>query len=261
MLPFDNLSCDPEQEYFADGIVEDITMALSRFRWLFVIARNSSFTYKGRAVDVKQVGRELGVRYVLEGSVRKAGNRMRIAGQLIDAETGAHLWADRFDGALEDMFDLQDHVTSSVVGAIAPKLQREEIKRAKRKPTENLDAYDYYLRGLASARRWTKDANAEALRLFCKAIELDPGLACAYGMAAWCYVRRKARGWMNERIQESAEAVRLARKAVHLGEDDPVALCMGGYALAFVAHEFDDAAAFMDRGLAVNPNLGRSWTP
>ena len=259
VLPFQNLSADPEQEYFADGVVEDITMALSRFRWLFVIARNSSFTYKGRAVDVKQVGRELGVRYVLEGSVRKAGNRIRIAGQLIDAETGAHLWADRFDGALEDMFDLQDHVTSSVVGAIAPKLQREEIKRARRKPTENLDAYDYYLRGLAKARRWTKDSNSEALQLFCKAIELDPGLACAYGMAAWCYVLRKAHGWMIDHVQESAEATRLARKAVHLGEDDPVALCMGGYALAFVAHEFDDAAAFMDRGLAVNPNLAQAW--
>ena len=259
VLPFVNLSRDPEQEYFADGVVEDITMALSRFHWLFVIARNSSFTYKGRSVDVRQVGRELGVRYVLEGSVRKAGNRLRIAGQLIDAETGTHLWAGHFDGALEDMFDLQDQVTSSVVGAIAPKLQREEIKRAKRKPTENLDAYDYYLRGLASAGRWTRDANAEALRLFCKAVELDRGMACAYGMAAWCYVRRKARGWMDDRIQESAEAVRLARKAVLLGEDDPVALCMGGYALALIAREFDDAAAFMDRGLAVNPNLGRSW--
>ena len=259
VLPFVNLSLDPAQEYFADGVVEDITMALSRFHWLFVIARNSSFTYKGRSVDVRQVGRELGVRYVLEGSVRKAGNRLRIAGQLIDAETGAHLWADHFEGALEDVFDLQDHVTSRVVGAIAPKLQREEIKRAKRKPTENLDAYDYYLRGLASAGRWTRDANAEALRLFCKAVALDHGLACAYGMAAWCYVRRKARGWMDEPIQESAEAVRLARKAVLLGEDDPIALCMGGYALALIAREFDDAAAFMDRGLAVNPNLGRSW--
>jgi TolB-like protein len=260
VLPFQNLSADPEQEYFADGIVEDITMALSLFRWLFVIARNSSFTYKGRAVDVKQVGRELGVRYVLEGSVRKAGNRIRISGQLIDAGTGAHLWAGRFDGALEDMFDLQDHVTSSVVGAIAPKLQREEIKRARRKPTENLDAYDYYLRGLASARRWTKDANAEALDLFCKAIELDPGLACAYGMAAWCCVRRKALGWMNDPVREGEEAVRMARKAVHLGSEDPVALCMGGYALAFVAHEYDDAAAFMDRGLAVNPNTAQAWT-
>jgi TolB-like protein len=259
VLPFQNLSADPEQEYFADGVVEDITMALSLFRWLFVIARNSSFTYKGRAVDVKQIGRELGVRYVLEGSVRKAGNRIRIAGQLIDAETGAHLWADRFDGALEDMFDLQDHVTSSVVGAIAPKLQSEDIKRATRKPTENLDAYDYYLRGLAKARYWNRDANSEALQLFCKAIELDPRLACAYGMAAWCYMQRKARGWMIEGVQESAEATRLARKAVHLGGGDPVALCMGGYALAFVAHEFNDAVAFMDRGLTVNPNLAQAW--
>jgi len=258
VLPFQNLSADPEQEYFADGVVEDITMALSLFRWLFVIARNSSFTYKGRPVDVKQVGRELGVRYVLEGSVRKAGNRIRIAGQLIDAETGAHLWADRFEGALEDMFDLQDDVTSSVVGAIAPKLQHEEIKRARRKPTENLDAYDYYLRGLAKTR-WSKNANSEALQLFSKAIELDPHLACAYGMAAYCYVQRKARGWVIEPVQESAEAMRMARKAVHLGGDDPVALCMGGYALAFVAHEFDEAAAFMDRGLAVNPNLARAW--
>lgn len=259
VLPFQNLSADPEQEYFADGVVEDITMALSLFRWLFVIARNSSFTYKGRAVDVKQVGRELGVRYVLEGSVRKAGSRIRISGQLIDAETGAHLWADRFDGALEDMFDLQDHVTSSVVGAIAPKLQSEDIKRATRKPTENLDAYDYYLRGLAKARRWNRDANSEALQLFCKAIELDPRLACAYGMAAWCYTRRKASGWMIEGVQERAEATRMARKAVHLGGGDPVALCMGGYALAFVAHEFNDAAAFMDRALTVNPNLAQAW--
>jgi TolB-like protein len=259
VLPFQNLSADPEQEYFADGVVEDITMALSRFRWLFVIDRNSSFTYKGRAVDVKQVGRELGIRYVLEGSVRKAGNRIRIAGQLIDAETGAHLWADRFEGTLQDMFDLQDHVTSSVVGAITPKLQVAEIKRAKRKPTENLDAYDYYLRGLAKARRWTMAANGEALQLFGKAVALDTGLACAYGMAAWCYVQRKARGWMIDHVQESTEATRLARKAVRLGGDDPVALSMGGYALAFVAHEFDDAAAFMDRGLAVNPNLAQAW--
>jgi TolB-like protein len=259
VLPFQNLSADPEQEYFADGMVEDITMALSRFGWLFVIARNSSFTYKGRVVDVKQVGRELGIRYVVEGSVRKSGNRIRIAGQLIDAETGAHLWADRFEGALQDVFDLQDHVTSSIVGAIAPKLQSAEIKRARRKPTENLGAYDYYLRGLAKVQRQTVEANGEALQLFCKAIALDTRLGCAYGMAAWCYTQRKARGWMMERAQESAEATRLARKAVHLGADDPVAQCMGGYALAFVAHEFDDAAAFMDRGLAVNPNLAQAW--
>ena len=259
VLPFQNLSADPEQEYFADGVVEDITMALSRFRWLLVIARNSSFTYKGRPVDIKQVGRELAVRYVLEGSVRKAGNRIRIAGQLIDAETGAHLWADRFDGALEDIFDLQDQVTSMVVGAIAPMLQREEIKRARRKPTENLDAYDYYLRGLASVRRWTRETNNEALLLFRKAIELDPGLACAYGMAGWCYIQRKARRWMIDPAQESAEATRLGRKAVHLGADDPAAMCMGAYVLAFIAHEFDDAIAFVDRGLAINPNLAQAW--
>src|SRR5262249_43759511 len=149
LLPFQNMSGDPDQEYFADGVVEEITAALSRFRNLFVIARNSSFAYKGRAVDVKQVGRELGVRYILEGSVRKAGERLRITGQLIDASTGVHLWADRFDGALADLFDLQDQVTASVVGAIAPKLEQAEIERAKRKPTENLDAYDYYLRGMA----------------------------------------------------------------------------------------------------------------
>jgi TolB-like protein len=171
ILPFQNLSGNPEQEYFADGIVEDITMALSRFRWLLVIARNSSFTYKGRAVDVKQVGRELGVRYVLEGSVRKAGDRIRIAGQLIDASTGAHLWADRFDGGLEDIFDLQDQVTASVVGVIAPKLEKAEIERAKRKPTESLDAYDCFLRAVANEDLVTREANNEALRLLYKAIE------------------------------------------------------------------------------------------
>ena len=184
VLPFQNLSGDPEQDYFADGVVEDIITALSRMRWLFVIARNSNFTYKGRAVDVKQVGRESGVRYVLEGGVRKAANRVRVTGQLIDASTGAHLWGDRFEGALEDIFDLQDQVTTSVVGAIAPQLEQAEIERAKRKPTENLDAYDYYLRGMASYYRRTREAITEALPLFYKAIALDPDFASAYGMAA-----------------------------------------------------------------------------
>ena len=165
VLPFLNLSGDPEQEYFADGVVEDIITALSRIRWLFVIARNSSFTYKGRAVDVKQVGRELGVRYVLEGSVRKAANRVRITGQLIDATTGAHLWAERFEGTLDDIFELQDQVTASVVGAIAPQLERAEIERAKRKPTESLDAYDYYLRGMAHLHLGPREAIDEALPL------------------------------------------------------------------------------------------------
>src|SRR5262249_33107574 len=159
VLPFENMSGDPAQEYFADGMVEDIITALSRFQNLFVIARNSSFTYKGRAVDVKQVGRDLGVRYVLEGSVRKSGNRVRITGQLIDTSTGAHMWADRFDGGLEDVFDLQDRVTTSVVGAIAPKLEQAEINRSRRKAPDSLDAYDHYLQGMAALHQWTMEAN------------------------------------------------------------------------------------------------------
>jgi TolB-like protein len=177
------MSGDAEQEYFADGIVEEIITALSRIRWLFVIARNSSFTYKGRSADVKQIGRELGVRYVLEGSVRKAGSQVRIAGQLIDASTGAHIWAHRFEGALENIFDLQDQVTASVVGTMAPKLEQAEIERAKRKPTESLDAYDLYLRAKANLDQRTEVILSEMLRLFYRAIELDPNFAAAYGMA------------------------------------------------------------------------------
>jgi TolB-like protein/class 3 adenylate cyclase len=259
VLPFVNMSDDPKQEYFSDGVAEEIITALSRFRHLFVIARNSSFTYKGRSVDVKQVGRELGVRYVLEGSVRKAGNRVRITGQLVHAETGAHLWADRFDGALEDIFDLQDQVTASVVGAIAPKLEQAEIERSKRKPTESLDAYDYYLRGTACVHRWAKEANEEALRLFHKAIELDADFASAYGMAARCYSQRKASGWVTDRERETAEAERLARRAAELGRDDALALCTAGITLAFVVGDLDDGAALIDRALALNPNLAWAW--
>ena len=259
VLAFQNMSGDAEQEYFADGIVEDIITALSRFRQLFVIARNSSFTYKGRAADVKQVGRELGVRYVLEGSVRKAANRVRITGQLIDTATGAHLWADRFDGALEDIFDLQDQITVSVVSAIAPKLEQMELERAKRKPTESLDAYDYFLRGTESLHQGTKEAISEALRLYYRAIELDPEFSSAYGMAAWCYAVRKMNGWMQDLVQEVRETTRLARRATELGRDDAVALCWGGYALAYVAGDVDDGLAFVDQALALNPNLAAAW--
>src|ERR1700758_1066703 len=206
VLPFQNMSGDPEQDYFADGMVEDITTALSRFKELFVIARNSSFTYKGRAVDVKQIGRELGVRYVLEGSVRKATNRVRITGQLVDAATGAHLWADRFDGGLGDIFDLQDQVTESVVGAIAPVVEKAEIERAKRKPTDSLDAYALYLRGLAKFYQFaSRQVNDEALRLFNSAIELDPDFASAYGRAASCYVIAKINGWISDTANAIAE--------------------------------------------------------
>jgi TolB-like protein/DNA-binding SARP family transcriptional activator/Tfp pilus assembly protein PilF len=259
VLPFQNLSGDPEQDYFADGMVDDIITALSRVRWLFVIARNSSFTYKGRAVDVKQVGRELGVRYVLEGSVRKAGDKVRIIGQLVDTSTGGHLWADRFDGGLADIFDLQDQVTASVAAAVAPKLEQAEIERAKRKPTESLDAYDYYLRGVAGVYRWTREANNEALKMFYRAIELDPDFASAYGMAARCYSQRKTAGWVTDRAKEVAEAARLARRAAELGRDDAVALWTAGIALAFVVGDLDDGATFTDRALALNPSLVWAW--
>jgi TolB-like protein len=259
VLPFTNMSGDPEQEYFADGTVEDIITALSRLRWLFVIARNSSFTYKGKAVDVKQVGRELGVRYVLEGSVRKSANRVRITGQLIDASTGTHIWADRFDGAMEDIFDLQDQVTASVVGAIAPKMEQAEIERARCKPTENLGAYDYYLQGMAKVYQATRHAYGDALPLFQKAIELDPNFASACGMAAWCYAWRKRNGWMADRATETAETARLALQAVHLGKDDAIALSTGGFALAFVVGEVENGAAFIDRALILNPNLAAGW--
>ena len=259
VLPFQNMSDDPEQEYFADGIVEDIITALCHIRWLFVIARNSSFAYKGRAVDPKQVGRELGVRYVLEGGVRKAARRVRITAQLVDASTGAHLWADHFDGSLEDIFDLQDQVTASVVGAILPKLEEAEIERAKRKPTESLDAYDYFLRGLASTHRMTRESVSEALALFAKAIELDPDFASPHGVAAFCYVVRKINGWTVDRAQEVADAARLAWRAAELGKDDAVALAFGGLALGYVAGDLEGAIALIDRALALNPNQAAAW--
>ena len=259
VLPFQNMSGDAEQDYFADGIVEDIITELARLRWLFVIARNSSFTYKGRAVDVKQVGRELGVHYVLEGSVRRAGGRVRIVGQLIDAATGAHLWADRFDGELSDVFELQDRVTESVVGVITPRLEQAEIERAKRKPTESLDAYDYYLRGMAAFHRFSPADNAEALALFGKAVELDPDYAAACAMGARCYLQRKGFGWVADRETEIAETRRLARRAVELGRDDAVTLANAGMALIVVAGDLDDGAALLEQALGLNQNLAWVW--
>jgi TolB-like protein len=260
ILPFTNLSSDPEQDYFADGIVEDIITALSRFKALFVIARNSSFTYKGRAVDVKQIGRELGVRYVLEGSVRKAANRVRITGQLVDTATGAHLWADRFDGGLGDIFDLQDQVTESVVGAIAPAVEKAEIERARRKPTESLDAYALYLRGLAKVYQFgNRQANAEALRLFNSAVELDPDFASAYSRATYCYVHAKTSGWISITANEIAEVKRLAQRAVELGKDDAIALVAAGWALAHIVRDLGGGAALIDRALGLNSNLAEAW--
>jgi len=259
VLPFLNLSGDSEQDYFVDGVVEDILSALSRIRWLFVIARNSSFQYKGRAVDVKQVGRELGVRYVLEGSMRKAAKHARITGQLIDAATGVHIWAERFDGTLDDIFDLQDLISASVVGAIARRLELAEIERAKRKPTESLDAYDYYLRGRAKLNLGTREAIDQGLPLFAKAIELDSDYAAAYAMAAWCYVWRKVNGWMTDRPREIAEGARLAHKAIELGRDDAVALTRGGHALAHFDGDLETSIALVDKALILDSNLAAAW--
>jgi adenylate cyclase len=256
-LPFQNMSGDPEQEYFADGMVEDIITALSRFKSLFVIARNSSFTYKGKAVDIKQVGRELGVRYVLEGSVRKAGGRVRITGQLIDCDTGAHLWADRFDGSLEDVFDLQDQVTTSVVTAIAPKITQAEIDRSRRKPAGSLDSYDLYLRALALSHQFTPESLSEAVGLLRKAMDIDPSFAPAAALSLFCFS-----WWHSEARGErppTDDAVRLARRMAGETTDDPEVLWMVGWCLAYLAGETAAGTRLVERALALNPNCAQAW--
>jgi adenylate cyclase len=260
VLPFQNMSGDPEQEYFADGMVEEIITALSRIRWLFVIARNSSFTYKGRAIDVMQVGRELGVRYVLEGSVRKAGTRVRITAQLIDAANSAHLWADRFDGSLEDVFDLQDKVASSVAGVIEPTLREAEVQRARRKPTGSLDAYDLYLRALAEVAKESPEAASEAIALAKRAIAIDRSFAPAAGIVGFFRHWQRLRGWGPISKPDVAEAVGLARQAIASGRDDPDALWMGGWALATMALEHAAGLNAIERSLTLNPNSSRAWT-
>ena len=259
VLPFQNMSGDPEQEYFADGMVEDIITALSRFKSLFVVARNSSFTYKGKAVDIKQVGRELGVRYVLEGSVRKATNKVRISGQLIDTATGMHLWADRFDGLLEDVFELQDQVTTSVAGVIAPKLEQAEIERSKRKPVQDTNSYDCFLRGMAKLEENTRQSWEEALQLFCRSIELDPNFATPYGLATRCYQARLNSGWSDDRARDIAETRRLATHASAVGQDDALALTWSGQSLVWVCREYEIGSALVDQALLINPNLAIAW--
>ena len=259
VLPFQNMSGDQEQEYFADGMVEDIITALSRFKSLFVIARNSSFSYKGKSPDIRQVGLELGVRYVLEGSVRKAGSRLRITGQLIDTSTGAHLWADRFDGALADVFELQDQVTEKVVTAIAPRLELAEIDRSKRKAAGNLGAYDCYLRSLVFLRRPSRQGLEEAMPLLKHATELDPEFAPAYGLLLQCYAYRKAWGLILRPDEESAEVARLARIVLRIGQDDAAALNNAGWAVAYVLRDLPHAQSLIDRAVVLNPNLAHAW--
>jgi adenylate cyclase len=256
VLPFQNMSGDPDQEYFADGMVEDIITALSRFKSLFVIARNSSFTYKGKAVDIKQVGRELGVRYVLEGSVRKSGDRVRITAQLIEAATDRHLWADKFDGALEDVFDLQDQVTSSVVGLIAPKLDQAEIERARQKPTDSLDSYDFFLRGMALVN---KRRFSEARVFFKRAFERDPDYGAAYAMAASTLMFEQAVSGVPLTGEALADAIRLAQLASRTGSDDAFTLARSGHVLAYLGGEYDRGTAMVEHAVALNPNLAIAW--
>ena len=251
VLPFQNMSGDPEQEYFADGVVEDIITALSRVGWFFVIARNSSFTYKGKSVDIKQVSRELGVRYVLEGSMRKAANRVRITGQLIEAETGRHIWADRFDGALEDVFDLQDRITESVVGAILPSVQRAEIVRAHAKPTENLDAYDLYLRAVDRTVRASRDGTAQAVSLLRRAIATDRNYALAKSYLSFVFVYRSTLRF--DEPGEWEEAVALAADAIETARDDADTLRLAGHALSHFRH-WERGKVALDRAVRLNPN-------
>ena len=259
VLPFQNMTGDAEQEYFVDGMVEEITTAIARLPWLFVIARNSAFTYKGKPIDLKEVARELGVRYVLEGSVRKAGNRVRITGQLIDTTTRAHIWADRFDGALDDIFELQDQVASNVAGAIEPKLRQSEIERASRKPTANLTAYDLYLHALAQSYRYTDEGLAEAVVLARRALAIDPSYAPAAALVGRCRALQRVQGWGSLSDADIGEACHLARQALEAERDDAETIWQAASTLFYLAGEAAIAAAALDRALARNSNAAHAW--
>jgi len=259
VLPFANMSGDPEQEYFVDGMVEEIITALSRIRWLFVIARNSTFTYKGRAVDVKAVGRELGVRYVLEGSVRKASQRVRITAQLIDALSGTHLWADRFDGSLEDVFDLQDKVASSVAGVIEPAVQAAEIARSADHRTTDLTAYELYLRALPNCHSWDRERIHTALELLEQAIERDPSFGPALALAARCHHHFDRLGGAQDPDLHRRAAVDYARRAVRAAPDDPTTLGNAAGVLGSFGGDINPAIALADRALALNPSFAGGW--
>jgi adenylate cyclase len=259
VLPFENMSGDPEQEYFADGMVEEIITALSRFKSLFVIARNSSFTFKGKAVDIKEVGRRLGVRYVLEGAVRKASGKVRITGQLIDAVTGAHIWADRFERDLTDVFALQDEVTVAVVSAIHPKLHQTEIAMATRRRPENLTAYDFYLRAWQPFYRSTREGVAEATRLFHRALELDPRFGFVVALAGLCHMQNVMRGYAGDPQFERKEAIRLSRLALSIDDSDPATLACAALISAYLVGDSESEIEMADRAVALNPNSYLVW--
>jgi adenylate cyclase len=258
VLPFTNMSGDSEQEYFADGLVEDIITALSRVRSFFVIARNSSFTYKGRAVDVRQVSRELGVRYVLEGSIRKAGSRVRIVGQLVDGTTGRHVWADRFDGDVSDIFELQDQVTESVVGAVEPSIRLEEIRQARTKPTSSITAYDLYLRALPGFYSMTREGFADVRRLTNEALTIDPEFTLAKALGA--YIRSISVSQCWHEPDDIGVAVRMAREVLAEARDDPTSLRFAAQVLAYSAKEYETALSVIDRSLFLNPNSAQGYT-
>jgi len=259
VLPFENMSGDPEQDYFADGMVEEIITALSRFKTLFVIARNSSFTFKGKAVDIKEVGRKLGVRYVLEGAVRKAAGKVRITGQLIDAVTGAHLWADRFERDLTDVFALQDEVTVAVVSAIQPKLLQTEIAMATRRRPENLTAYDLFLRALQQFYLATREALAEAIRLAHRALDLDAGFGRAAFLAGVCHMENVIWGYADDPQFERKEAVRLSRVALSVDDSDPDTLAIAAITSAFMVGDSEREIEMADRAVTLNPNSSSAW--
>ena len=255
VLPFANMSNDPEQDYFADGIAEDIITALSHIKQWFVVARNSSFVYKGQNVDIREIARALGVRYVLEGSVRKGGNQLRITGQLIEAESGTHLWADRFDGDLADVFALQDRITESVVGAIEPSLRVAEIERSKRKPPNDIGAYDLYLQALPHLFTLRPEQNVQALALLHKAIELDPNYAPALANLAWGYEERLTRAWGAYGNDDEGLAVALARRAITADRDDALVLVLAGFVLVMIARDYNQGLEAVNRARELNPNI------
>jgi TolB-like protein/Flp pilus assembly protein TadD len=260
VLPFVNLSGEPAEDYFGDGMAVEIITALSRCKWLFVIARNSSFIYKGRSVDVREIGRELGVRYLLEGSVRRGGDQLRVTAQLTETGTGTNVWADRFDGSREDVFALQDHITASVVAAIEPNLELAEIERLKRKAAANLDAYDLLLQARKLEADFTKDSLKDAIHTAERALAIDPSYAQPMALAAYCYAQRRFQGWTEDGDREEAEGLRLARAAIERGRDDSVVLWMSAYAVRELGMDPYRARELVRRSLHLNPNSAMALT-
>ncbi len=259
VLPFNNMPGDPEQEYFADGVVEAITAALSRIRTFFVIARHSAFTYKGRAVNVRDIGRELGVAYLIEGSVQRAANRVRITVQLVETDGGAHIWAEKYDGSLDDIFDLQDRITEQIAGALQPSIRLAEIERARRKRPQDLGAYDYTMRAMRHVWMLERDEAKKALHLLGEALEIDPEYPLALALAAWCHAQRAVYNWAEDREATIAEALRLAERAAQAGDDDPLTLTVLG-TVHTIAKNRETARLILERAIAIDPNSAWAWS-